>query len=388
MDASLFDYDLPGGRIAQSPAEPRDASKLLLCRARGRLGRFSGPFEFSDHRFRDIESMLGAGDFLVMNDAKVLPVRIFGRRETGGAVEALLLRKKTGAEESSEDWTALLHLSAKIKPGLKLVFEPGLVAEVLSTHEERLASDGEVRLRFSGLALERAGAQRADERFERWLETHGHVPLPPYIERDDDASDKTRYQTVYARKSGSAAAPTAGFHFTPELLSRLEARGVRMGRITLHVGLGTFRPIKADQIEEHQMHEEIYEITPDFAEAYASARNEGRRIVAVGTTVVRALESWINPVPGADKAIGAPGIFVTRAYIRPGHAFKAVDDLITNFHLPRSTLLVLIAAAMGRGREEIENQRAAYAHALAQGYRFFSYGDAMFIRGKNNGGDE
>jgi S-adenosylmethionine:tRNA ribosyltransferase-isomerase len=248
-----------------------------------------------------------------------------------------------------------------------------VVAEVLSTHEERLARDGEVRLRFGGLAIDRRP-------FELWLEQHGHVPLPPYIERADSSHDKQTYQTVYAAKTGSAAAPTAGFHFTESLLADLDARGVERAALTLHVGLGTFRPMKGDQVEEHAMHEETFEISEEFAARYVGARKSGKRVVAVGTTVVRALESWLAECqkrglePGAT---GSTGVFATRLFIKPGaHRFLGVDDLITNFHLPRSTLLVLVAAAMG-----IEPMREAYRLALSNDYRFFSYGDAMFIRG-------
>lgn len=387
MDSSLFDFDLPEERIAQAPVEPRDAAKLLVCAAPGKLGEWTAPFRFEDRVFRDVEGMLGPGHLVVVNDAKVLPVRLFGRRLTGeageserigsgptprgGQVEALLLRDLGGNE-----WSALLHLSANVRPGLKLVFEPGLVAEVLSTREERERAEGEVRLRFGGLALERIA-------LETWLERHGHVPLPPYIRRADLAQDREEYQTVYARSAGSAAAPTAGFHFTEELLDRIAARGARVARVTLHVGLGTFRPIKADRLEDHVMHEEVFEISEEFANVYREARTAGRRVVAVGTTVVRALESWLNESGGMQPDAPSPllgdkpGRFPTRLFIRPGHRFRAVDDLITNFHLPRSTLLVLVAAAMG-GRDPAME---AYRHAIERGYRFFSYGDAMFLRG-------
>lgn len=372
LSTSQFDFELPEELIAQKPVEPRDSSKLLVCESQGRLGDFNAPFSYTHRHFRDLSDYLGANDWLVTNDAKVLPVRLLGARllddgKQGGAVEALLLKKL-----DEREWRAIMHLSAKVKPGLKVLFEPGLVAEVLSTHEERLASEGEVRLKFGGFSLERIA-------LETWLERHGHVPLPPYISRADAPVDKKTYQTVYAAKSGSAAAPTAGFHFTDELLARLDAKGVTRAAVTLHVGIGTFRPIKADSIDQHVMHEETYEISLEFARQYAANKAAGKRLVAVGTTVVRTLESWMKACeekgvkPGDE---GSAGVFTTRAYITPGYKFLAVDDLITNFHLPRSSLLVLVAGAMG-----LDNAKAAYAEAVSQRYRFFSYGDSMFIRG-------
>lgn len=364
-----FDYELPEERIAQRPAEPRDASKLLVARAKGRLGCFHSPFEFDDRVFRDLSQLLGPDDWLVMNDAKVLPVRMLGRRFDGtGAVEALLLRKLS----SDNEWAALLHLSARVRPGLKIVFEPDVVAEVISTHEERVATEGEVRLRFGGIALE-------SRSFESWLEKHGHIPLPPYIERQDSERDKLDYQTVYAARTGSAAAPTAGLHFTPTLLRALDEKGVRRSTITLHVGIGTFRPMKAENIEDHVMHEETFEISREFAAEFAEVRRQTRRCVAVGTTVVRTLESWVRACAKNGVVPGAPesaGIFKTRLFVKPGFRFEVVDDLITNFHLPRSSLLVLVGGAMG-----VEPMHEAYRRALAGGYRFFSYGDAMLIRG-------
>lgn len=370
IEIEKFDFELPPGQIAQKPLEPRDSSKLLFCESHGRLGEWTEDFRYTHKIFRDIAGAFGSGDFLVMNNAKVLPVRLLGRRPQGGGVEALLLRR-LGLNE----WSALMHLSAKVKPGLEVIFEPGVVATVQSTHEERIASEGEVRLKFGGLSLDRG------QSFETWLEKHGHVPLPPYIDRSDTAEDKKTYQTVYAASSGSAAAPTAGFHFTPSLLEALQESGVSRSMITLHIGLGTFRPMKGQYIDEHAMHEETFEISQSFVDAYLRAKKEGRRVVAVGTTVVRTLESWALICAERGIECGSPesiGVFSTRAYIMPGHKFKIVDDLITNFHLPRSTLLVLVAAAMG-----IEPMRQAYEQALTKNYRFFSYGDAMFIRGKS-----
>lgn len=358
LDLSIFDFELPEARIAKEPARPRDASLLLECTAPGRLGEFQKEFEFQDRVFKDISEILGPNDVLVLNDAKVLPVRLLGHRlgddgKPGGAVEMVLTGPRTDLE-----WGAILHLSARVRPGLRLRFEPGLEAEVLSTHEERLANAGEVRVKFHGVTD-----------LQAWLWSHGHVPLPPYIEREDTERDKKEYQTVYAEKIGSAAAPTAGFHFTPELLERLKDKGVQIAKVTLHVGIGTFRPIKAASLDEHVMHEETFEISPEFRDFYQKIRAQKKRVVAVGTTVVRTLESWDGE---------STGTFKTRIFIKPGYRFKHVDDLITNFHLPRSTLLVLIAAAMG-----VDGMRAAYRHALEKTYRFFSFGDAMLIRGKS-----
>jgi S-adenosylmethionine:tRNA ribosyltransferase-isomerase len=377
---SQFDFDLPTDLIAQKPVSPRDSSRLLLCASQGRLGDWKKAFEMAHHRFSAITDFLGPNDFLVFNDAKVLPVRLLGTRvledgKKGGEVEAVLLRRHSDLE-----WNAILHLSAKVKPGLRFLFEPGLIAEVLSTHEERLANHGEVRLRILAESLSAEVNASMGEAFETWLQKYGHVPLPPYIERQADQADRTVYQTLYAQKTGSAAAPTAGFHFTENVFSKLKEKGVQTGYLTLHVGLGTFRPIKSDHIEEHQMHKETFEISPPFAEAFTKAKVEGKRIVAVGTTAVRALESWAQQGQASPGTAGIfkPGIFETQAYITPGYQFKAVDDLITNFHLPRSTLLVLVSAAMGAN-----NAQSAYKAAVSEKYRFFSYGDAMFIRGRS-----
>lgn len=379
MQTKLFDYHLPIERIAQQPLTERDRSKLLLCYSQGRLGRFEKPFSFSHKVFNQIIDELNENDCLVFNNTKVLPVRLFGiRAETTGGVEALLLRKK-----EKNIWAALLHLSAHVQPGLKIIFESGLVATVISTHEERIRTGGEVLLEFSGIALNRMS-------LETWLTCHGHVPLPPYITRKDEPEDFKNYQTVFAEMLGSAAAPTAGFHFSKNLLEKIQNKGVCILFLTLDIGLATFRPIKTEKIEDHQMHEEKVTITPEFVKQFQEIRKSSKRIVAVGTTVVRALESWANQcesqgvTPGAlDSAMD----FSTGLFIKPdchlqdsrlqGFQFQIVDDLITNFHLPKSTLLVLVAAAMGRVGEVM----AAYKYALSRQYRFLSYGDAMFIRG-------
>ncbi len=361
MKTSDFDFELPENLIAQKPLTPRDSSRLLVCQAKGRLGQFNGNFEFTHSHFSSLTDLLTENDLLIVNNAKVLPVRILGKSINGGAVEAVVMQSA-----ASDEIQAIVKMSAKVLPGVKVFFEPGLVLEVVSVHEERIAAQGQTRFRFSGPEIERLRKETPIP-FERWLELYGHVPLPPYIDRADDSNDRHVYQTVYAENTGSAAAPTAGFHFTDDLLAKLRAKGVQITTVTLHVGIGTFRPMRAENIEDHSMHEEFFEISPEFVETFKKAKAAGKRIVAVGTTTVRTLENWDQKTAG---------IFSTRAFIKPGYEFKVVDDLITNFHLPKSTLIVLVAAAMG-----LENEKAAYRHAIDGSYRFFSYGDAMLIRG-------
>jgi S-adenosylmethionine:tRNA ribosyltransferase-isomerase len=335
-----FDYPLPEGLIAQEPVTPRDASRLMVV-PRG------GPFA---HRsFGELDRILRAGDLLVLNDTRVFPARLLGRKETGGRCELLLL-EPLDAERTR--WLAIGQSSKPLRPGARLRFG-ALAAEVLSAEGEGFFT---VRLDRGGDALDAA------------LEEEGELPLPPYIRRAPDARDRERYQTVVARETGSAAAPTAGLHFTGPLLARLEAAGVGRAFVTLHVGPGTFLPVRGGDLDRHRMHEERYEIPAATADAFAAARREGRRVVAVGTTVVRALESAV--AGGALRA--GPGR--TSIFIRPGHRFAAVDALVTNLHLPRSTLLVLVCAF--RGRERV---LAAYAEAIRERYRFFSYGDAMLL---------
>jgi len=392
LSVSLFVYPLPPELIAQKPIEPRDQSRLLVCQGQGRLGEWTtSPLLLNpkkENHFSDIQEMLGAGDLLIMNDAKVLPVRLLGHREletgeVGGSVEALLLRPEplsNPLNEATSDgrpiWTALMHMSAKAKPGLRFIFRPGLVAECLTTTEERLARDGEVRLAFSGLALDRMN-------LETWLVRHGNIPLPPYIDRNSVAEDVKQYQTVYASKIGSAAAPTAGFHFTDDLLQNLRGKGVEFATLTLHIGIGTFRPMSAATIEEHKMHTENFEVTQELADTMRRVKAKGGRIVAVGTTVVRSLESWWHLTEGRLE----PGVFKTNLFITPGFQFQMVDDMITNFHLPKSTLLVLVAAACCQkgapSDSGVQQMRRIYEYALEKKYRFFSYGDAMFLRGQS-----
>lgn len=351
-----FDFALPDRLIAQRPPAERGASRLLVCPLGG------GPLQ---HRtFAALPTLLRAGDMLVVNDTRVFPARLLGRRvPTGGAVECLLLRRlaDAGAPPAAggcEDWAALVKPGQTLQPGARLTFGSGGVAlegEIVA----RLDRGARV-LRLCCAAGTVASA----------IETLGHVPLPPYIDRADDADDRERYQTVYADVTGSVAAPTAGLHFTPRLLDELRARGVEQTAVTLHVGLGTFKPVRVDDLDDHEMDAEPYAVSDAAAAALSRARREGRRIIAVGTTTTRVLES----LPLDADGVVPPGAGTTHLFIRPGHVFRLVDGLITNFHLPRSSLLALVSALAGR-----ERVLAAYREAVAHEYRFYSYGDAMVI---------
>src|SRR5512138_807848 len=351
MRLSDFDYALPEELVAQEPVSPRDASRLLVVRP-------EGPF---DHRrFAELDALLAPGDLLVFNDTKVIPARLVGRKESGGKVELLLceplaptsppLRGAGGG--LGRRWRAMGQASKPIRAGAALAFD-GLSARVVEAEGEG----------FYVVELDREG-----EALEAALARAGRIPLPPYIRRAPDARDADRYQTIWARAPGSAAAPTAGLHFTDALLARLAARGVRRTAVTLHVGPGTFLPIRGDSLEEHRMHAERYEVPEAAAAELAACRARGGRIVAVGTTSVRTLESAF------DGGRVAPGPGRTSLFVRPGHAFRAVDALVTNFHLPRSTLLVLVCAFGGTARV-----LDAYRASVAARYRFFSYGDAMLL---------
>ncbi len=339
MKRSDFYYELPEELIAQTPLLKRDSSRLLV------LDRQTGAV--SHHVFTDIAGLLRAGDILVLNDSRVIPARLYGRREgTGAAVETVLLRRV-----DRMDWEVLVRPGKKARPGMRILFGEGeLTADILDIRE------GGVRLaRFS-----------CEGDFEQVLNRLGNMPLPPYIH--EKLQDGERYQTVYSKNPGSAAAPTAGLHFTPELLDRLAEKGVEIARVTLHVGLGTFRPVKEDEIENHEMHSEYYSVSEETARAVNLAKEQGRRVVAVGTTSCRTLEA-----AGQGGRL-TTGTGDTDIFIYPGYEFKLVDALITNFHLPESTLLMLISALAGR-----EQVLAAYQEAIKERYRFFSFGDAMFI---------
>lgn len=344
MRLSDLDYDLPEELIAQAPLAERDASRLLLVDVASR--------RVDDRRFVELASLLPPSLF-VFNDTRVFPARLLGRKSTGGRVELLLLRPVAGVPDR---WTALGRSSKGLRAGMTLLLcDEALTATVMST-----APDGEVQVQLA-----------ADEPIDALIEREGQVPLPPYIRRPADDGDKDRYQTVYAKKPGAVAAPTAGLHFTERSLQSLDDAGHERAEVTLHVGAGTFRPVQADHLDEHEMHEEAYEVPVPTVDAIERARAEGRPVVAVGTTVVRTLESAID-----DQGHPVAGFGETRLFIRPPYDFRVVDHLITNFHLPRSTLLALVMALAG-----VELTREAYREAVSQRYRFYSYGDAMLIRG-------
>jgi len=374
MRLDEFDYHLPEHLIAQRPAEPRDSSRMLL------LDRRSGHWQ--DSMFRELPNLLRGDELLVVNNTRVIPARLFGRRagvraqkkagksprtrreHLSAPIEVLLTRRL-----SANDWEALVRPGRKLPIGEKILFGEGdLEAEIIDRAEFGLR-----RLRFRGAAP-----------LEPALERLGHVPLPPYIARDDDASDRERYQTIFAREPGAVAAPTAGLHFTPEIVAQLRARGVEIAEITLEVGLGTFQPIRGDEIEDHIMHEETYEISEAAAHAIEAAKRDARPVLAAGTTVVRALEDAARKAAqhaerratSDDRSARIlPGRAAANLFLYPGQPFLVVDQLLTNFHLPRSTLLVLVSALAGR-----EHVLAAYRHAVEANYRFYSYGDCMLIR--------
>lgn len=338
LEVSDFDYELPPERIAQHPADRREASRLLD------LDRRTG--EIVHRSFPEVVELLAPGDLLVVNDTRVIPARLVGTRPTGGRVELLLLEQVAEGR-----WQALGRPGRALRVGSIALFGDGqLTARVVGQGPQSLRT---VELEHEGELLP-------------LLERIGLPPLPPYITREPEATDRERYQTVYARHPGAVAAPTAGLHFSQELLEAVRARGVEVGRVTLHVGLGTFQPVRARRVEEHVMHPEQYEVS---AELVALANRRRGRLVAVGTTVVRALETVAD-----EQGRLHPGSGRTALFIHPGYRFRAVEALLTNFHLPRSTLLVMVAAFAGR-----ERVLAAYREALEQGYRFYSYGDAMFI---------
>jgi len=345
---SEFDFDLPPELIAQEPPSERGASRLL------RLGRHDGAI--SHHRFSDLPDLLTPGDLLVVNDTRVFPARLIGRRlPGGGAAECFLVRPGP----DPDTWVALVHPGQRLGPGSQMVFERGghrIDAEVISRH---FHGRRVVRLRTpDGTALRDA------------IHVVGHMPLPPYVKRQDTPADRERYQTVYARAEGSIAAPTAGLHFTSAIFDALRQRGIERVALTLHVGYGTFQPVRVENVDEHRMEAEHFEIEPEAAAALSRARAGNRRIVAVGTTTTRTLESLALSDDGSVQ----PQRGETALFIRPGHAFRLVSGLITNFHLPRSSLLMLVSAFAGR-----EHVLAAYREAVAARYRFYSYGDAMLI---------
>ena len=341
MKRQDFYFDLPEELIAQDPLEDRSSSRLLV------LDKETG--ETSHHIFKEIVDYLNPGDCLVINDTKVIPARLIGAREgTGAKIEVLLLKRK-----ENNVWETLVKPGKKARPGTRIVFGEGLlVGEVIDVVEE---GNRLIKFEYEGI-------------FEEILDQLGQMPLPPYITHQ--LEDKNRYQTVYAKHTGSAAAPTAGLHFTPELLKQIEEKGIDIARVTLHVGLGTFRPVKVDDILEHHMHSEFYHIDAEAAEKINRAKDNGGRVICVGTTSCRTVESAADESRRLRECSGWTEIF-----IYPGYKFKILDALITNFHLPESTLIMLVSALAGR--EHVLN---AYQEAIEQKYRFFSFGDAMFIK--------
>ena len=340
MNIKEFYYDLPEELIAQDPLADRSSSRLLT------LDKNSGAF--SHHVFRDIVDYLNPGDCLVLNNTKVIPARLMGEKEgTGAGIEVLLLKRKEG-----DIWETLVKPGKKARPGARISFGNGLlVGEVIDVVEE---GNRLIKFEYEGI-------------FEEILDQLGQLPLPPYITHR--LEDKNRYQTVYAKHDGSAAAPTSGLHFTPELLEIIKAKGVKVAEVTLHVGLGTFRPVKVENILEHHMHSEFYMVEEEQAAIINETKKNGGRVICVGTTSCRTLES----ATGEDGILRA-GSGWTEIFIYPGYKFKILDALITNFHLPESTLLMLVSALAGR-----DNVMAAYEEAVKERYRFFSFGDAMFI---------
>ena len=340
MKTSDFYYDLPQELIAQDPLEDRSSSRLL------HLSMKDGSVE---HRhFTDILDYLKEGDCLVVNDTRVIPARLYGHREeTGALIEILLLKRK-----ENDIWECLVKPGKKARPGAKLVFGDGILkGEIIDVVEE---GNRLIQFQYEGI-------------FEEILDQLGEMPLPPYITHK--LEDKNRYQTVYAKNDGSAAAPTAGLHFTQELLQKVQEKGVKIAHVTLHVGLGTFRPVKVDDVENHHMHSEFYVVEEDQAKLINDTKKQGGRVISVGTTSCRTLESATD-----EDGVLHPGSGWTEIFIYPGYQFKMIDGLITNFHLPESTLMMLVSALAGKDRI-----MAAYEEAVKERYRFFSFGDAMFI---------
>ncbi|MCC8308311.1 tRNA preQ1(34) S-adenosylmethionine ribosyltransferase-isomerase QueA [Bacillus amyloliquefaciens] len=341
MKVDLFDFELPERLIAQVPLKERDASRLMV------LDKQTGGL--TDSSFKEIVSFFNEGDCLVLNNTRVLPARLFGTKEdTGAKVELLLLK-----QEENDTWETLVKPAKRVKKGTVLTFGDGRLTAVCT--EELDHGGRKIKFRYDGI-------------FYEVLESLGEMPLPPYIKEQLD--DKERYQTVFSKEIGSAAAPTAGLHFTEEILDELKQKGVRIEFITLHVGLGTFRPVSADDVEEHNMHAEFYEMTEETAASLNEVRKAGGRIVSVGTTSTRTLET----IAGEHDGVLTASSGWTSIFIYPGYEFKAIDGMITNFHLPKSSLIMLVSALAGR-----EHVLSAYRHAVEEEYRFFSFGDAMLI---------
>jgi S-adenosylmethionine:tRNA ribosyltransferase-isomerase len=349
VDVALFDFHLPPERIAQQPAAERELARLLV------LDRASGGI-VAHTTVHALPEFLRQGDLLVLNNTKVFPARLLGRRDpTGGAVECLLVRRF-----DADRWEALMHPGQKLHPGAKMSFQGAgltLCAEVLEQH-------------YHGRRTIRLWSDDGGD-VDAAVDAIGHMPLPPYIHRADESHDRERYQTVYARTRGSIAAPTAGLHLTTGLFDRLTAEGVGRAEVTLHVDYGTFKPVRVEQVEDHQVEPEVFEVSPEAASAINAATGEGRRVIAVGTTTTRVLETS-GAAGGGERVVAGRG--TSDLFIHPGYGFRVVGGLLTNFHLPKSSLLMLVCAFAGR-----EAVLDAYREAVARGYRFYSYGDAMLI---------
>ncbi|WP_144020070.1 tRNA preQ1(34) S-adenosylmethionine ribosyltransferase-isomerase QueA [Persephonella hydrogeniphila] len=335
MRLSDYDYKLPKELIAKYPVEPRDACRLMVLDRKNK--------SIKHRMFRDIIEYTEEEDLLVLNDTKVIPARLIGKKETGAKIEIFLLRPF-----SDNEWEVLIKNIKRLKAGQKVIIGEGFYAELIEKYDE-----GKAKVRLYG------------EDINSLIKKYGHIPLPPYIEREDEEKDKELYQTVFAKKEGAVASPTAGLHFTEELLKKLEEKGVKKAFCTLHVGLGTFRPIQTEDITKHRMHEEFYQIPEETINLIQETKRKGKRVIAVGTTVVRTLETYAK----TGKKEGFSNIF-----IYPPYRFEIVDALVTNFHLPKSTLILLVSAFAGR-----EFILKAYEEAVQKKYRFFSYGDAMLI---------
>jgi S-adenosylmethionine:tRNA ribosyltransferase-isomerase len=341
MEIKAFDYDLPASCIAQYPPPQRGETSLMILHRRTGL---------RDHRsFREIVQYLNPGDLLVMNNTRVLPARLIGKKETGGKVEILLIPPRNGGKD---EWEALVKGSRKVRQGARVQFEQGLEGEILEV------KDGKGKVRFTCKA-----------KVTDILQKIGHIPLPPYIKREDEPSDRERYQTIFAERDGSIAAPTAGLHFTHSLLESFNEKGVRSATITLHVGIGTFTPVKTHDLEDYHMEAEWIEISEETAKEIDETKTRGGRVIAVGTTTTRALESFSDGKGGVRAGKG-----MTSLFIHPPYCFRVIDGLITNFHLPQSTLIMLVSAFAGR-----DLLMEAYQEAINRKYRFYSYGDAMLI---------
>ncbi len=347
MRRRLLDYDLPPELIADRPPAERDGARLLVI---------DGDAPLQHRSIRELDALIPPGALLVVNDTRVIPARLLGHKDdTGGKVEVFLVRDLGGGV-----WSVMARPLKSLRPGARISFDSGLLAAEV---RRILPDEGQAEV---------ALFPTTDLDFETALERTGHVPLPPYVHRPDEAADRERYQTIFARAPGAVAAPTAGLHLSPALVERLGARGVQLATVTLHVGLGTFQPVSVEDLDDHPMHSEILSVPPEAAAAMADARARGAPVIAVGTTVVRALESAADPDrPGHVR----PRDGETRLLIQPGYRFQVVDQLLTNFHLPQSTLLALVAAFAG-----LDRVLAAYRAAVEARYRFFSYGDAMLLR--------